>query len=684
MAKETGGVGSAERHRAPGDGAGHAGPVSPGLGARPRLRPVGAGDAVIRAGFWGVRQARNREVSLPIGARRLREAGNLENLRLASAPGDHSADYRGPQFMDSDIYKWLEAVAWELGRAPDPALEAELREWTRAIAAAQDEDGYINSRIQATGDPGRRYQDLAMSHEHYCIGHLLQAAVAAHRAAGNEELLAVARRAADHLVATFGSEAHPGLDGHPVIEMGLVELARETGERAYLTLACHLVRARGRGTIEGHGRLPIYYSDRVPVEQATHLEGHAVRALYLAAGVADVALELPEAEAAGLELAQRRQWEDLVARRTYLTGGFGSRWDGEAFGDPFELPPDRAYCETCAAIGAMQWSWRRLLATGEPRHADLIERILFNGFASGTSLGADEFFYVNPLRVRGDAVPDDPRNPAGGRHGWYTVACCPPNVMRTMAQLSGYLATHDADSVQLQQYAGGALAVALSAGEVGLEVRTEYPWDGRVEVRVARSPGADWSLDLRVPGWCEGACATVHPAGAAPKPPVDGAPGAYLRLRRRWAPGDRVVLELPFAVRITLPDERIDAVRGCAAIERGPLVYCFEDHDQPEGVSVDAIVLTGGHPAVDRRPELLGGVAVVQIDGGTLTGGDRPLPEGAASRPQGGAGLPYRSTGAASSPVRPARLTAIPYHAWANRGVRAMRVWVPLREDESR
>ena len=663
MSQETSGATRAERHSAPQGGAGHAGPVEPSAGARARVRPVGAGDAIIRDGFWGLRQERNREVSLPIGARRLREAGNLDDLHLASQPGDQRDAYRGPQFMDSDIYKWLEAVSWEIGRTEDPELVAQLREWTRAIAEAQDEDGYINSWVQASGDPGRRYQDLAMSHELYCMGHLLQAAVAAHRAAGDEELLAVARRAADHLLATFGREGDPGLDGHPVIEMALAELARETGEQAYLNLARHFVISRGRGTIAGHGREPIYYSDRVPVQQATHVEGHAVRALYLASGAADVALELPEAEAVGLDLAQDRQWEDLVATRTYLTGGFGSRWDGEAFGDAFELPPDRAYCETCAAIAAVQWSWRRLLATGEPRHADLIERILFNGFASGTSLEGDEFFYVNALRVRRDAVPDDHRNPAAGRHGWYTVACCPPNVMRTVAQLSGYLATHDDEGVQLQQYAGGAIRTDLPAGEVAFEVRTDYPWADRVEIEITAASGEPWSLDLRVPAWCNGAVATLHPAGNGSEDRVGGAAGAYLQLHRCWSAGDRVVLELPMAVRITRPDDRIDAVRGCAAVEVGPLVYCFEDHDQPGGVSVDEIVLTGDDPSVSWRPDLLGGVTAVEIGGGIRQAGPGALPD--------------RSHGANSAP-RPVRLTAIPYHAWANRGVRAMRVWVPL------
>jgi hypothetical protein len=625
-------------------------------------------DVIIAGGFWGARQERNRATSIPIGSSRLRDAGNLENLLLAGRPGDSRASYEGPVFMDSDIYKWLEAVAWELGRAHDTELAAELAEWTAALAEAQDEDGYLNSWVQAGGDPARRYEDQAMGHELYCYGHLIQAAIAAHRAVDYPDLLTVARRAADHLVATFGPDLHPGLEGHPVIEMALVELYRETGEEAYLALARHFVDARGHATLSGHGRGPMYYSDRVPAAEATHLEGHAVRALYFASGVADLAVELAAEDAARLEQAQRREWEDMVATRMYLTGGVGSRWDGEAFGDAFELPPDRGYCETCAAVATVQWNWRLLLATGDPRYADLIERVLFNGFASGTSLKGDEFFYVNALRVRDGAVPDDHRNPAAGRHGWYTCACCPPNVMRTVAQLSGYVATHGDDALHLQQYLGGTVRAGLAAGEVRLAVATDYPWSGRVEVEVLAAPDAEWALELRVPAWCDGAVATVHLAAGANgregDAPVAGTPGGYLRLTRSWAVGDRVVLELPMEVRITVADERVDAVRGCAAVEVGPLVYCFEDHDQPAGVSVDDIVLDGAHAEVGWRPDLLGGVSVVELDGGRLV--DAP----------GG----YRPRGAPAA-VAPARLTAIPYHAWANRGVGAMRVWVPLAGD---
>ena len=317
----------------------------------------------------------------------------------------------------------------------------------------------------------------------------------------------------------------------------------------------------------------------------------------------------------------------------------------------------------------MQWNWRLLLATGEPRYADLIERVLFNGFASGTSLRGDEFFYVNALRVRDGAVPDDHRNPAAGRHGWYTCACCPPNVMRTVAQLSSYVATQGEEALQLQQYMGGTVRAGLGAGEVRLAVATDYPWSGTVEIEVLATPDEEWALDLRVPGWCEQARATVHPAGSLqrdrrPSHLLPGAPGTYLRLERSWTAGDRVVLELPMDVRVTVADERVDAVRGCAAVEVGPLVYCFEDHDQPDGVSVDDIVLNGENATVSWRSDVLGGVAVVQVDGGRLI--DAP----GGYRPRGG-----------RAAVAPARLTAIPYYAWANRGVRAMRVWVALDGD---
>jgi DUF1680 family protein len=339
-----------------------------------------------------------------------------------------------------------------------------------------------------------------------------------------------------------------------------------------------------------------------------------------------------------------------VDMKQYVTGGLGSRWDGEAFGDPYELPPDVAYAETCAAIGGVQWSWRQLLATGEARYADAIERMLLNGFLSGVSLSGNAFFYVNALQVRSDAVPDDHRQPVNGRQHWFGVACCPPNIMRTLSQLSGYLATAGDDGIQLHQYA----AARISSGERQLTVDTDYPWDGRITVTVDDTDGAEWTLSLRVPAWCTGAT-LCDPDGHTERVGAGTA-----RMRRTWRTGDQVVLELPMPVRLTAAHPRVDAVRGCRAIERGPLVYAVEQVDLPAGVAVDDLHLTTADPdalTVEWRPEQLGGCAVVKGSGSN----------GSGTTPGG----------------RPVEFTAIPYCLWANREVGPMRVWLPLGGPET-
>src|SRR5690606_13208628 len=419
------------------------------------------------------------------------------------------------------------------------------------------EDGYLDSVVQLRHD--ERYSELHMSHEHYCAGHLIQAAVAYSRTTGRTELLDVARRVADHLVATFGPDRNPALDGHPVIEMALVELYRETGERAYLDLAKHFVDTRGRATITG-GREVAYYSARVPVRAAPTVDGHSVRAVYLAAGAADVAAETGDAE---LLAALETQYDSMARQKQYITGGRGSRWDGEAFGDPYELPNDRAYAETCAAIGGVQWAWRMLLATGEARYADQIERMLLNGFLAGVSLSGTEYFYVNPLQLRSDAHPEEDRSPAHGRRSWFSCACCPPNIMRTVSSLTGYLATADGTSVQLHQYAPGTVTAPLDGGTLRLRVETRYPDEGRIALHVEEAPDGEATLALRVPAWADGATLDGDPVQA----------GTYARTTRRFSAGDTVVLDLPLTPRLTGADPRVDAARGAVAIERGPLVY---------------------------------------------------------------------------------------------------------------
>jgi ABC-type multidrug transport system fused ATPase/permease subunit/DUF1680 family protein len=458
----------------------------------------------ITGGFWGRRQTTNRVVSLPSGFVSLERAGTLENFRLVTGHGD-AEEHRGEYFVDSDVYKWLEAVGWELGRGIDDDHAARLRVLAdQAIALverAQDGDGYLDTWFQVRA-PDLRFTDLPAAHELYCAGHLFQAAVAWWRGVGDDRLLAVAGRLADHIGGVFGPERRQGLPGHPEVEMALVELYRTTGKQAYLDLARFFVDERGHrllGEVHYGAR---YRQDDEPFRTAKQARGHAVRQAYLACGALDVAAETGDCALLDAAVAQ---WEDMVARRMYLTGGVGSRHKDEAFGDPFELPPDRAYAETCAAIGVVMWSWRLLLATGDCRYADMIERALFNGFVVGLSLEGDTYFYVNPLQVRaGRADPEDGRGRAA-RSGWFDIACCPPNVMRTLASLQHYLATATETGVQLWQFAPSHLSVDVAAGRVELSVDTDYPLNGLISVRVDAATPGPLEIALRVPDWATGA-----------------------------------------------------------------------------------------------------------------------------------------------------------------------------------
>ncbi|HEX3493143.1 MAG TPA: beta-L-arabinofuranosidase domain-containing protein [Streptosporangiaceae bacterium] len=649
------------------------GPVRPTASADVVHRPVAGPGTRLESGLLHDWQQRSSDVSLPLAVTQMEAAGNLGNLRLAISGGD-PALYRGPAFMDSDIYKTLEAVSWELSRntgSPgDRALAAFAAEATDLLERAQEPDGYLNSYIQVTGKP--RYAQLASSHELYCAGHLIQAAVAAHRTATvldaaalegesapdfkvtADALFAVATRFADHLVDHF--LGHEGNDGHPIIETALAELYRETGHEPYLRLASQFLEQRGYGHIGDSGFGSRYLQDHLPVRENPTEVGHAVRALYLEAGIADVAAETADR---GLLAASITRWADMVATKTALTGGNGSRHSGEAFGDAFELPPDRAYNETCAAIASFQWSWRLLLATGESRYADLMERLIYNGFGASVSADGQRFFYVNPLQRRIDHFENDL---PGRRREWFSCACCPPNIMRARASLQHYLATVAGDVVYLHQFTGSAIAAQLPAGAVDLEVQTGYPWTGRVEITVRSAPEAEIGLAVRVPAWGPGAALSIggQPADAT-------AQGGYLVVRRRWQPGDVLVLELDLSPRLSYPSRHIDALRGTAAVERGPLVYCFEQADHGQ-VSIEDLAVTGsGLGEQPAAPELGESVAV-----SVPAAHQPPAPaEAYRGRPDAAlaGGLPATAMG-----------VAIPYFQWDNRDGGPMRVWLPLRD----
>lgn len=631
-------------------------PVVPATAGR--LRPVSLTDVSLVGGLWGRFQQLNRDAIIPHCDDALERVGWIGNFRAAAA-GTLATDRVGRLFTDSEIYKTMEAMAWENARTPSPEFEARLGELTALLEAAQLSDGYLNTFYGYEGGPDR-YTDFEWGHELYCDGHLLQAAVAVIRSGGPAAFLDVAKRLADHVSEEFGADGRDTLCGHPEVETALVELYRATGEARYLEQARLFVERRGHQTLGDtmyKGR--DYYQDNVPVRDAEVLVGHAVRALYLVAGAIDVAVETGDAD---LLEAVRGQYDRTLERRTYLTGGMGSNHHGETYGDDFELPSERGYNETCAAVASIHVAWRLLLATGEERYADVIERTLYNSVISSPSIDGRSFFYVNALQRRSPGIDPEPGVPSlrrtdGRRADWFTTSCCPTNLARTFATLGAYTATSDADGIQLHQYAGGRFEIGFGDDRRAvLEVETRYPDDGRIAVRVLETDGSAWALSLRVPAWA-GSASVDDGSGKRPVGP------GVLCIDRTWQTGDEVVLDLDIAPRWVFADPRIDDVRGQVALERGPLVYAVESLDQTE-LDLDSIVVDVSTAPVDAAdaPTGIDGIVPAAVAGGVRTELRDAWPYGSAP---------------AEASVLPRNFTFIPYYRWANRGASTMRVWVP-------
>lgn len=614
-----------------------------------RLRPLGIADTKVTGGFWADRQRLNATTMLAHCERWVEAMGWTGNFD-AARDGRLPQDRRGREFADSDVYKLIEAMAWEVGRTGDTEIDRRLRALVDRIAPVQEPDGYLNTMF---GRPGQaaRYSNLEWGHELYCFGHLIQAGVARARTHGSDTLVDIAVRAADHVCDQFGPDGLNTVDGHPEIEVALAELARLTGERRYLDQAARFVDRRGHrllGTIAFGAE---YFQDDVPVREAGSLRGHAVRALYLAAGAADVAVERDDRS---LFEAVVRQTRSTLARRTYVTGGMGAHHEGESFGLDYELPPDRAYAETCAGVGSVMVNYRLLLATGEAEYADAIERALFNVVATSPAADGRSFFYTNTLhqRVPG-AVPNpevpSPRAASSLRAPWFDVSCCPTNVARTLASMSAYVATCTDDGLQVHQYAAADIRATLARGhEVAVQVQTRYPEDGEILIVVVETPPHQWTLQLRIPMWAATG-ATLH-VGEERTPVSPG----YAAVTRTFSVGDVIHLRLPVEPRWTRPHPRIDAVRGSVAVERGPLVLCMESVDL--GASVNDVVVDTSTAPSDRD-----GVTFVRAGTARL------------AEPS----WPYGGDDAAATAVDLHEVPMIAYHEWANRGPATMRVWLP-------
>ena len=624
-------------------------PVGPSTGV---LSPLPLPAVSLSGGFWGERQELNRAAIIPHGVSwvtRLGWLGNLEN-----AAGKEKYEHRGREFADSEIYKLIEAMSWEHARSGGTELDEVLEAFIDKLAEAQDPDGYLHTLF---GRPWQqpRYSDFKWGHELYCFGHLIQAAVANHRATGATKLLDVARKLADHVCTMFGPGGLDKVCGHAEIEVALVELFRVTDERRYLDQAKTFIERRGTGTLPLFEFGQAYWQDDMPVRAATVLRGHAVRALYLAAGAVDVAVETNDTE---LLDALKLQWRNTVARRTYITGGMGSHHMDEAYGEDFVLPPDRSYCETCAGVASTMFSWRLLLATGDPQYADLIERTLFNIVATSPSADGKSFFYANTLHQRstaGEAPLNEDgvciRGGSSGREAWFEVSCCPPNVARTLASLSSYVATTDTAGVQIHQYAAGRIRAELGSGALVLDVETDYPTTGSIKITVVEAPDSPVSISLRVPGWAIGA---TMDAGEGAQPSVPGTAA----VTKAFLSGQEIILKLPMEPRFSWPDDRIDAVRGCVAVERGPEVFALESVDLPAGWELqDAQINTSA--GIGEKD----GTVTVQL----------------ASLQRETTNPSWPFGGEYHTPAGPTcGVALVPYHSWAERGSATMRIWIPV------
>ncbi len=614
-----------------------------------QFRPVPIGAWRLDDAFWAPRIAQMREVTLPDQWQRLVEFGHLDNFRRAAGA---DLPFRGVFFNDSDLYKWLEAANWALAHGAEPWLEARIDEAIALIAAAQRKDGYINTYFSREREK-ERWTNLDL-HELYCAGHLIQAAVAHHRVTGSRTLLDIATKFANHLCDRFGpnqQRKQVWADGHQEIELALVELYRETGEARFLDQAQLFVDVRGRGALgRPYDRWEsTYHQDHLPLKEMTTLEGHAVRAMYYLAGGADLALETGDPD---LITALERLWEDTRLRKLYVSGGLGARHEGEAFGDAYELPNATAYAESCAAIGSVMFHHRMLHLTGDGRYADFLEYTLYNAVLPGIGLDGTTYFYENPLSDRG----------GHRRQPWYRVACCPPNIARTIAAMPGYAASVGEGGIFLHLYLNGTVEVPLDNGRtVTLRIATRYPWDGGIDISVD-SPGT-FALNLRIPTWAFGARLEVGDFAA--DVPIE--PGGYATVRRQWRAGDTVHLDFPMVVRRIVSHPAVVENANRVALRRGPLLYAIEGTDHPDTEVRDLILPDESEIAPSWRMDVLGGMTVLTADAMSPTpdpGWDRwlyrTLPDAQARKVV----LKHRI------------LTAIPYFAWANRAPGAMQVWL--------
>lgn len=577
----------------------------------------------INDNFWSPRLSKHVSATLPVCIDQIEnQTGRIRNFEnAAKGEGEHSGIF----FDDSDVYKALEGMAYSLINNPDPELEKKADEWIDKFAAAQQPDGYINTFYTLTG-LDKRWTNMD-KHEMYCAGHMIEAGVAYYQATGKRKLLDVCIRMTDHMMSQFGPGKRHWVPGHEEIELALVKLYQTTQEQKYLDFAYWLLeeRGHGHGTMGDEGKWdPVYYQDIVPVRRLTDISGHAVRCMYLYCGMADVAALKNDT---GYIAAIDRLWDDVVHRNMYITGGIGSSRDNEGFTEDYDLPNLDAYCETCASVGMVLWNQRMNQLTGDSKYIDILERSLYNGALAGISLGGDRFFYVNPLESKGDHH----------RQEWYGCACCPSQLSRFLPSIGNYIYASSDDALWVNLYIGNTGQIRIGETDILLTQETDYPWDGSVKPTISMSQPLEKEIRLRIPNWCKTYDLSINGKR------INVSEEKGYAVIKDWKSQDVIALDMDMPVEIVAADPHVKENFGKRAIQRGPLVYCMEEIDNPE--YFDQIQLS---PSTTFQTafvsDILNGIKTIKTNG------------------------------------RAQSATFIPYYAWDNRKAGKMRVWIPYNE----
>lgn len=577
----------------------------------------------INDNFWSPRLSKHVSATLPVCIDQIEnQTGRIRNFEnAAKGEGEHSGIF----FDDSDVYKALEGMAYSLINNPDPELEKKADEWIDKFAAAQQPDGYINTFYTLTG-LDKRWTNMD-KHEMYCAGHMIEAGVAYYQATGKRKLLDVCIRMTDHMMSQFRPGKTHWVPGHEEIELALVKLYQTTQEQKYLDFAYWLLeeRGHGHGTMGDEGKWdPVYYQDIVPVRRLTDISGHAVRCMYLYCGMADVAALKNDT---GYIAAIDRLWDDVVHRNMYITGGIGSSRDNEGFTEDYDLPNLDAYCETCASVGMVLWNQRMNQLTGDSKYIDVLERSLYNGALAGISLGGDRFFYVNPLESKGDHH----------RQEWYGCACCPSQLSRFLPSIGNYIYASSDDALWVNLYIGNTGQIRIGETDILLTQETDYPWDGSVKLTISTSQPLEKEIRLRIPNWCKTYDLSINGKR------INVSEEKGYAVIKDWKSQDVIALDMDMPVEIVAADPHVKENFGKRVIQRGPLVYCMEEIDNPE--YFDQIQLS---PSTTFQTafvsDILNGIKTIKTNG------------------------------------RAQSATFIPYYAWDNRKAGKMRVWIPYNE----